>query len=216
MSHRGTFESATLILDRMDQFSFKQSLRQSYLLQRKQLTAERQQEKALELIKTIAPLAEFLKSQHIAAYWPIQSEINPLPLIELALKMKKSCYLPALDPLNEAQLCFVQYRPGDRLVLNRFGILEPIPTLKNVIATSLLELVWVPVVAFDAKGQRLGMGGGHYDRSFSFLKQSPKPLGPHLLGIAYEMQQVEALPVDSWDVPLDAIATEKRYISVKS
>ena len=73
-----------------------------------------------------------------------------------------------------------------------------------------LDLVLVPLVAFDDRGNRLGMGGGYYDQTFAFLSQRQHYRRPTLLGVAYEFQRLVALPVQAWDIPLDGVATEKR------
>lgn len=73
---------------------------------------------------------------------------------------------------------------------------------------------FLPLVAFDAKGRRLGMGGGFYDRAFAF-KNKYKRLGPMLIGLAHSIQEVESLDVEHWDIPLDAIVTEKKVFTIR-
>jgi 5-formyltetrahydrofolate cyclo-ligase len=77
-----------------------------------------------------------------------------------------------------------------------------------------LDLVLTPLVAFDAQGHRLGMGGGFYDRSFAYLLRHSRWLRPRLIGLAYDFQRQTRLPHQPWDVPLHAIATDHRlYLS---
>lgn len=73
-----------------------------------------------------------------------------------------------------------------------------------------LDLIILPLVAFDLSGNRLGMGGGFYDRTLSFKHQRCHWKGPKLIGIAHELQRVDLLPVNDWDIPLDAVITEQK------
>ena len=103
-------------------------------------------------------------------------------------------------------LLFGRWSPKDTLVPNRFGI--PQPSSSNPVRAQDLEVIIAPLVAFDKRGNRLGTGGGYYDRSLSFLLESKRPTKPWLIGFAFGMQQLDQLPTQSWDVPLDAVVTE--------
>jgi 5-formyltetrahydrofolate cyclo-ligase len=188
----------------------KQALREIIRSKRRHLSKEEQEMKAKALISVLATVPEYTISQKIAAYWPIECEISPIPLLGHAMKKGKHCYLPILHPLNQKQLWFVEYKAEDPLTPNRFGIPEPSLNGKKLISARNLEVVFVPLVAFDAKGKRLGMGQGYYDATFAFLKNRPfkKPL---LIGLAYEFQEVSDLPIEAWDIPLYGIATEREY-----
>jgi len=143
----------------------------------------------------------FQKSQHIACYYPLNDEFDCLPIIQAIWESDKNCYLPVLA---NNLLCFKRYQENTQLALNRYNI--PEPAQEESIALEKLDLVIVPLVGFDQQGHRLGMGAGYYDRTFHNLDGS-------LLGLAYESQQALELPSDSWDVPLRAVLTEKRFIS---
>lgn len=143
----------------------------------------------------------FKTSHHIAGYFSLSDEFDVAPLLEAIFAAKKRCYLPVL---GEQELKFSSYRPGDRLEKNRYQIWEPSGT--EEISPHQLDLVLVPLVGFDSNGNRLGMGGGNYDRTFRFLMSGEKK--PFLLGVGYEAQRVEQLPVDQWDVSLDGVLTE--------
>lgn len=114
---------------------------------------------------------------------------------------KKRCYLPILQ--KDKTLKFVEYSEGGELKKNQYGIDEPICLDKQIVAVDL-DLVIVPLLAYDAEGNRLGTGGGYYDRTFSFRREatSKKPL---LLGLGYAEQQAEHLPADEWDIRLDGV-----------
>ncbi|MBP9763941.1 MAG: 5-formyltetrahydrofolate cyclo-ligase [Gammaproteobacteria bacterium] len=192
----------------------KAAIRRSIRLERAKLSIKQQAEKAHQLLCIIVQLPEFIHSQYLAAYWPNDSEINPLGILATAHEMGKSCYLPKLDPDPMAHMQFVEYHPGDSLTANHLGILEPSLRHRKSIAPKSLDLVLVPLVAFDKKGRRLGMGKGYYDHTFAFHKTDPNSK-PFLLGIAYDLQKVSELPSEEWDIPLDGVATETHYIRLK-
>lgn len=147
------------------------------------------------------------KSQHIAFYLSHEGEINPEPALLAAHESGKTCYLPILHPQEKNRLLFSRYEPGDELITNRFGILEP-PFMSNkIFLTWKLDLACIPLVAFNNKGTRLGMGLGYYDRTFAYMKKNPQ-LTPTLVGLAYDAQEQPSLISQSWDIPLDFIITE--------
>ncbi len=150
----------------------------------------------------------FLHSQHIAIYLPNDGEMDLTPLLQRALSMGKKCYLPVLSPLFHNRLWFAPYHPGSHLSLNRFGIPEPDCNHAHMRPVWSLDLVLMPLVAFDLQGNRLGMGGGFYDRTLAYLNKRSHWRKPRLLGTAYSFQQVSQLPCESWDVPLHGVVTE--------
>jgi len=191
----------------------KQHIRQLIRLKRKQLSPSQQAQKASQLLNVIMQQPIFMNSQHIACYWPFEGEISPLPLLEQAIAMKKQCYLPVLNRSKPYDLLFVHYQLGDPLKLNHYGILEPYLKLHPCIPAQNLDLVLTPLIAFNDEGKRLGMGGGYYDRTFAFFGTQSKPKKPYLLGLAYEFQRVDDLPISAFDIPLQGIATEERFLA---
>lgn len=103
------------------------------------------------------------------------------------------------------------------MTVNQYGIKEPCLRTNKTILSKQLNLVLLPLVAFDAQGNRMGMGGGYYDRTFAFKNQHQNKIGtkPKLLGLAHECQQVEQLPIESWDIPLQGILTDQHYYQAK-
>lgn len=124
----------------------------------------------------------------------------------------KKCYLPVLSSSTEKLLQFAEYTPNTQLAPNRYDILEP--QAAKTIAPEQLDLVIMPLVAFDDWGNRLGMGGGYYDKTFAFLREEKNKM-PVLIGLAYAMQEVSTLPADEWDVPLRGILTETGFKELK-
>ncbi len=178
----------------------KQKLRQQIRAKRAKLTPELRQQAAKKIANRIVKTEIFKNSKSIAAYIAVQGEADSFPLMQHAWAANKICYLPILTA--ERKLLFAKYEPNDPLINNRYNIPEPQPT--NLINTQDLDIVIIPLVAFDKNNNRLGTGAGYYDRTFAFIKQA-KNHQPYLIGIAYEFQKVTKLSTDPWDVPLDLI-----------
>lgn len=154
----------------------------------------------------------FLTSRRLAAYLPNDGEIDLGPALLLARAYRKQCYLPVL--MFDRLLRFAPYRPGDRLSRNRFGIGEPASGRRFLQRAATLDLVLLPLVACDLEGNRLGRGAGFYDRSLAFrLRTSGNR--PRLVGVGYEFQTVRSIQAMPWDVPLDALVTEKAVYSFR-
>ena len=138
----------------------------------------------------------------VAGYWAVDGEIG-LHVWQLRLPSSLTYCLPVL---HGDVLRFAPWRPGDPLVSNRYGIPEPDVTVDALLDATEMALVVAPLVAFDARCQRLGMGAGWYDRSFAFRRERAAP--PWLVGAAFAAQQVDAIAAEPWDVPMDAVCTE--------
>jgi 5-formyltetrahydrofolate cyclo-ligase len=147
---------------------------------------------------------------HVAGYWAMDGEIA-LHAWQMRLPPELTYCLPVLA--DEGRLGFAPWRAGDPLVTNRFGIPEPDVPRSVLLAPASMALVVLPLVGFDARCERLGMGGGWYDRSFAESRAGPRaksPATPVLVGAAFELQRVDALPTAPWDVALDAVCTERQ------
>ena len=141
----------------------------------------------------------------IAGYYPYNYEVNILKFIEKASKNKYKISLPIIT--SSKNICFKLWSFQEPLYLNEYGILEPKKTNKEVFP----DLVLVPLVAFDAKLNRIGYGKGYYDRSLSRLLKSKKKAIS--LGIAYSFQKYSTIPVNKYDFKLDYIFTERGIIT---
>ena len=192
--------------DLSDLSDFRQRLKRSRLA----LSANQRDAASAAALARLRCLKRFRRAEHLAAYVGFNGELDPMPLLMLAARLGKACYLPILHPFQQGRLWFCRWQPGDRLAANRFGILEPSRYRGRVRPARHLDLVIVPVLGFDSGCQRLGMGGGFYDRTFAFVTRSTHVRRPFLLGLAYQSQHCDALPYRSWDVGLDAVVTECR------
>ena len=142
-------------------------------------------------------------SGRVAGYWAVDGEIA-LHAWQTSLPPGCTYCLPVLA--GDDRLRFAAWHPGATLVTNRFGIPEPQVDPASLLDPSELAVVVLPLVAFDVDGNRVGMGGGWYDRSLAPLRDAR--MRPLLVGVGYEVQRVDALDPAPWDVPLDAVCTE--------
>ncbi len=192
-------------------------LRQSIRAQRRQLTPQTISAHARLMANRASREIRFLKAKRIAFYIGVNGEMDPAPLVDQAFAMGKQCYFPVLTHRPANRLVFSEFRHQSPQTINRFGIPEPAFPHRNSLSPWLLDLVFVPLVAFDLQGNRLGMGGGFYDRTFSFKTQRSHWRGPKLIGLAHEFQKSEqTLTANHWDIPLDAVITEKRVYRLPS
>lgn len=169
--------------------------------------AEREQA-AHALGRQVANSRLFRVSRRIALYWANDGEIDPTVIFERALVLGKQVYLPVLSRVAHDRLWFAPASLDTQLRANRFGIPEPCVPAHALIRAQAIDVLFVPLVAFDAAGNRLGMGGGYYDRSLAFLALRQRWRKPHVVGLAYDFQRIPSMPANTWDVPLAAVATD--------
>lgn len=189
----------------------KFALRKEFRDIRSKIPAAYRQQAAQTAAKVFASESILKQSEHIACYLPFKDEFDSSLVIESIWNAKKRCYLPVLQEDGKS-LYFVRYVYGDSLRLNQYSILEP-AIVTHVISPEALDLVITPLIAFDLQGHRLGTGGGYYDRSFAFMQEnvSKKPI---MMGLGYAAQQAEEVPHDPWDINLNAVLTEKKFITI--
>jgi len=186
----------------------RDAIRRQMRQQRRALSAAESRRAAAALSQHLGNSALFRRSDHIAFYLANDGELDLRPLIERAWDMGKTCYLPVLSPAFHNRLWFARYEQDTPLVENCFHIPEPAARWREARPAWALDLVLTPLVAFDLAGNRLGMGGGFYDRTLAYLRRRKVWHQPHLMGIAHEFQRVASLPHAPWDVPLHGIATD--------
>lgn len=182
-------------------------LRQLIRHRRQQLTPAQQQQAAQALADRFCQWPALEHCQHIALYLSNDGELDTWPLIHALWQQRKQLYLPLLHPFTAGHLIFQHFLPTTPLRPNRFGIPEPDWSCPDLIPLPQLDLIATPLVAFDAKGNRLGMGGGFYDRTLARFAMHNTTGQPRLMGLAHVCQQVDAIPTEAWDVPLPAICT---------
>ena len=178
-------------------------LRRELRQRRRDLPAATRIAAANALADRLLALPFLPSSGHVAGYWAMDGEIG-LHAFQLRLPPTLTYCLPLLHA--DESLRFAPWRAGAPLVTNRFGIPEPDIDPDDALPASEMAMLVLPLVGFDARGARLGMGGGWYDRSLAFRHARAAP--PWLVGAAFAVQQVDALPLEAWDVRLDAVCSE--------
>lgn len=178
--------------------------------QRKALSDDEQLQHSAALCDILIKQKDYRNSQHIACYLANDGEIDPFLLIEHAWFANKDIYLPVLSPIKDS-LYFAPYDISSEFKLNRFNIAEPICHPSDWVKANQLDLILLPLVAFDLAGNRIGMGGGFYDRTLGYLQHRKHWRKPTLLGLAHELQKVDSLQQQNWDIPLNGIITEELY-----
>jgi 5-formyltetrahydrofolate cyclo-ligase len=193
--------------------SYIPALRLKKREQRRCLSSVEQGQHATQLAHHITRHPRFLRCQRIACYLANDGEIDPIYIIEQAWLRGKQVYLPVLQPLKNNQknkLRFAPFKLESSMCINKYGIQEPVAHPNQTLGAQQIDLMLLPLVAFDANNNRLGMGGGYYDRSLAYLSNRQYNRKPYLIGLAHELQKTDQLPVGKWDVRMDAIVTEEK------
>lgn len=189
------------------------NIRQIMRAKRMQLSPQQQQHASQQACAKILHHPRFQQAQLIGSYLATQGEQNPAPLWPLA--PQKHWFLPIVQETPCRQLQFAPYQPGDTLTPNIYRIPEPVVPKEYWVSVQQLDCLIVPLVAFDAQGYRLGMGGGYYDRTLAYLQQYPTAK-PYRIGLGYAFQYIEKLPHQPWDIPLQTIITENSELNLPS
>ncbi|AWP31759.1 5-formyltetrahydrofolate cyclo-ligase [Pantoea vagans] len=184
----------------------RQVIRQQVRYLRRAMTEDQQAQAAEQLAELALNYAPITHARNIALFLSVDGELNTRPLIARLWHLKKAVYLPVLHPFSPGHLLFLRYTPDTPLHINKLRIPEPPLDIRQLITLDQLDLMMVPLVAFDQHGQRLGMGGGFYDRTLQNWRQH----GFLPVGLAHDCQQVDSLPVAEWDVPLPAVMTPSK------
>ena len=189
----------------------RHTLRQHFRDRRNQLTQAEQALASEELLKQCLNDKRFVNASRLAFYLASDGELDPRSIIEYCWHNKKEVYLPVLHPFTAGYLLFIRYTPDSQMVVNRYGIAEPKLECNAICPVPDLDIIFTPLVAFDADGNRLGMGGGFYDRTLAPIHQ--QQLNVDVMGLAHDCQQADGLPIQHWDIPLSTILTPKQVFS---
>ncbi len=189
-------------------------LRARMSARRSDLDARQRIAAAAGALQNLHAVPEFLTDACIAGYWAIRGEL-PLNLAVASLRRNgQSYFLPVLG--DDRRLRFAEYTQGTALRSNRYSIPEPDVGDSSLRDAGDMDLILLPLLAFDRGGHRLGTGGGWYDRSLAFLRGVTRPARPLLVGVGYAFQEVDTIPSESWDVDLDYVATDVELIACQT
>ncbi len=185
----------------------KKELRKKIIQQRDQLSSEEIRDKSISIADNLYNLAAYRDAQSVMFFITFGSEVNTRPMVEETIKKDKVALAPKPVPETREMIPSKVIDWDNDLVPGAYSIPEPKEETLRPFKPESIDLLIVPGVAFDLKGNRLGYGGGYYDRFFSLLK----PQVP-LVALVFDLQIVPAVPVDEWDRRVDIIITEKRVI----
>jgi 5-formyltetrahydrofolate cyclo-ligase len=176
----------------------KNALRATAFAKRDALARDWRTRASASIAERVLEIPELMRTEPVGAYWPIKSEVDPRPILEGLVARGQ---VVALSQILHPYLSWRQWRPGDPMIHGGFGVQEPGPDAPEVFPRALL----VPLAAFDRNGRRLGYGKGHFDRSIAALSEKHPVL---TIGLAYSVQELDAVPAEDHDQPLDLIVTE--------
>lgn len=183
----------------------KRDLRAALLAQRQALSPARRQALDRQLCARVLGFFSERPGELISAFWPFRGEPDLRPALSALHGSGRCVYLPVLV---DQGMGFRRWTPDGAMSPNRYGIPEPVDG--ETCEPLALDWVLTPLVGFSATGIRLGMGGGFYDRTFAERNRAQGDrLTPVLVGMGYGFQEVDSLPAQHWDVPLDAVITDR-------
>ncbi|XBS69087.1 5-formyltetrahydrofolate cyclo-ligase [Acerihabitans sp. KWT182] len=185
----------------------RQSIRNRIRKARQALTPLQQTEAADAVAQRLLSHPRVAAATTLALFLSFDGELDTGPIIDALRRRGQQIYLPVLHPFSPGHLLFLRYDADTPLVMNRLRIREPKLDVTRLLPPARLDVLFTPLVAFDAQGRRLGMGGGFYDRT---LRHWRRKSAFYPIGLAHDCQQVAQVPVEPWDVPLPEIITPSR------
>lgn len=190
----------------------KQDIRRRIRRQRRALSADDRAAAADRVTAVLDGSNVFRAAQRVAFFVANDGEID----LSRAVRYHrgKSYYLPVVPPAGRRRMRFAPVDAATSFRSNRYGILEPDVPATSLATARELDLILAPLVAFDRRGGRLGMGGGYYDTTFAFLAFRTRWHQPKIIGVAFSFQEVPHIERDPWDIPLSAVVTDEGLIQV--
>lgn len=193
----------------------RQQLRRELLAARKALSAAEREDAARAVQSQLASLTELQKPCAIGSYYSVHAELPTHTLNHFLQQQGHQLALPVLHPVVHHHLLMLQVDEHSTWRHNDYAIPEPELQCHRIIPLQQLTILLVPLVGFDTEGNRLGMGGGFYDRTLAAWRNGRYP-NLHPIGLAYDCQQVESLPVEAWDIPLPRVITPTKLWDFRS
>ncbi|WOH39260.1 5-formyltetrahydrofolate cyclo-ligase [Thalassotalea fonticola] len=183
---------------------------------RQQLTKQQQQQASTAIADSLSQHPQLIAANTVAVYLANDGELDLSNFIDWCWQQNKQVYLPVIHPFCKGHLLFLHYQPNTKLIANKYGIAEPKLNVSKVLPLNQLDVLISPLVAFDDQGNRIGMGGGFYDRTLAnWHKQTqqlliqPTQIKPFPIGVAHNCQKIIQVPIEHWDIPLPEILTPK-------
>lgn len=185
------------------------ALRRELRRRRRLLSSQQRKLNNRLILRRLRAHPMFRSAKRIAIYLDRDGEVATDAIRTWIWGTRRLCFLPVLKHWPIGTLAFAQFTPASRCRANRFGIPEPTGGPRHALGSRQLDLILVPLVGFDASCNRIGMGGGYYDRTLKQLNRPRRWRRPRLLGLAHECQRVEVIEPSPWDVRLDGVVTER-------
>jgi 5-formyltetrahydrofolate cyclo-ligase len=186
----------------------KTRLRSILRKKRKALSPDAFQSYSQHICETIINLPEYKTANHIACYLSAFNEVDLTYLIQDALQANKHIYIPAIIETEVNVMHFFPLTENTELAINKFKIKEPVTEGLEPVPFKKLDLIIVPLVGFDESCHRLGQGGGYYDCYLSQYPLQKKSITS--IGVGYEIQKLNTVPREDWDIGLDLIVSEEK------
>ncbi len=185
--------------------SSKEAFRSRLRLKRRRLSFKSRLAKSASISKRLQESKLFQAAQHIHLYLENQEEVSTQSLFQEAFLLNKKVAVPVIDAHNKMFFSALNHLDASELEKTSFGIRQPKSALQKRVEADEIDLWIIPGIAFDLRGGRLGYGGGYYDRALA-LTSSP------IIGLAFDCQVVDQLPINKHDVSVDQIFTETNTI----
>ncbi|MDX2417587.1 MAG: 5-formyltetrahydrofolate cyclo-ligase [Xanthomonadales bacterium] len=161
--------------------------------------------------RQVLQLINSRQAQRVACYWPFNGEPDITPVYKQLMADGHGLALPVISGKSDHRMQFHSWREDTELDKNSYGIFEPQKTAP--IALSSVDILIMPLVGYDLFGNRLGMGGGYYDRCLEPLRNKSAPLR---VGIAYSLQEIDPIDKNKWDIPLHGLVNEHGWFTFVS
>lgn len=185
---------------------YRDELRKTIIAKRTTVNPPEEEQACLAVTSRVLSHPYLKDERLIASYCSAAHEIGTHKINQALAAQGHAVVLPVVDPQVKGLMNFYSLQGPQDLVPNSFGILEPPPYPERLVNPSYLEVMLIPLVAFDLRGARMGMGGGYYDRLLKKVSAACV-----LIGLAYDFQLIEDLKVEKWDMPLDEVITPSHH-----
>lgn len=188
----------------------KKEIRKKILQLKESLSEQEIQKKSSAIFNTLSNMKFYTNANNVMLYVSFGSEVLTKPIIDDLLQQRKRVFVPVTVPKTKELIVSELKSFEDDLEIGHFGVMEPKKDALRPVDPTIIDLIVVPGVAFDKEGYRVGYGGGYYDRFIPRLTdQTPK------VSLAFEMQLIDKVPTDKYDIPVEYIITEKQSIEIK-
>ena len=188
----------------------KATIRKSIILKRKALSNLKQNEKSLIVTRRLLDMGEFKTSKSVFCFLSTAHEVKTEEIILKAFRLGKDVLVPLLNP-QEGDMQVVRISRGTRFAIGKYGVREPSLETREVVSSACIDFVIAPGLAFDIFGNRIGYGGGHYDKLFKNISNDVTRVA-----VGYDFQIIESVPHSDFDESVHFIVTETKTLRCQS